>query len=88
MTTNVEIQEVEYVDRHAGVAGGSGSDKFYRIFVFDSSWLVQYGRNGTVGTFGKITVAASPVASSGAPLRRSCAPRRRRATSPAAAARS
>lgn len=62
MTTNVEIQEVEYVDRHAGVAGGSGSDKFYRIFVFDSSWLVQYGRNGTVGTFGKITVAASPVA--------------------------
>lgn len=55
-TTNITIQEAEYIDPRAG------NDKFYRTFAFGSAWVAQYGRNGTLGTFTKITPAASPEA--------------------------
>lgn len=41
------ITEAEYIDPR------SGNDKFYRTFAFGSTWVSQYGRNGTVGTFTK-----------------------------------
>lgn len=56
MTTNISIQEATYVDPRAG------NDKFFRTFAFGSSWVTQYGRNGTIGTFTKIVDAASPEA--------------------------
>ncbi|MET0885374.1 MAG: WGR domain-containing protein [Mycetocola sp.] len=54
MTTNITINEAEYVDERAG------NDKFFRTFAFDSFWVTQYGRNLTLGTFTKIAEAASP----------------------------
>lgn len=41
------IAEAEYVDPRAG------NNKLYRTFAFGSTWVSQYGRNGTVGTFTK-----------------------------------
>jgi len=58
MTTNIAIQEAQYVDPR------SGNDKFYRTFAFGSAWVSQYGRNGTIGTFTKIVNAESPTAAS------------------------
>jgi predicted DNA-binding WGR domain protein len=60
MTTNITIQEATYVDER------SRNDKFFRTFAFDSSWVTQYGRNGTLGTFTKIVDAASPEAAQSA----------------------
>lgn len=60
MTTNIIIQEAAYVDPRAG------NDKFFRTFAFGSSWVTQYGRNGTIGTFTKIVDAASPEAAQSA----------------------
>ncbi|MCI4659709.1 ATP-dependent DNA ligase [Cryobacterium zhongshanensis] len=57
---NITIQEAQYVDER------TGNDKFYRTFVFDSVWVTQYGRNGTIGTFTKIVVATSPAAAQSA----------------------
>jgi ATP-dependent DNA ligase len=56
VTTVVGINEAVYIDPRAG------NDKFYRTWTFGSSWVSQYGRNGTVGTFSKIVDAASPEA--------------------------
>jgi predicted DNA-binding WGR domain protein len=56
MTTNITIQEADYVDPRAG------NDKFFRTFAFGSAWVTQYGRNLTIGTFTKIVEAASPEA--------------------------
>lgn len=53
MRTEITIQEAQYVDPRAG------NDKFFRTFVFDSSWVTQYGRNGTIGTFTKIIEAGN-----------------------------
>lgn len=53
---NISISEANYVDRRAG------NDKFYRTFVFGSSWISQYGRNGTLGTFTKLIELTSPEA--------------------------
>lgn len=55
-STNITVREAEYIDPRAG------NDKFYRTFAFGSAWVAQYGRNGTLGTFTKITPAASPEA--------------------------
>lgn len=63
-TTNITVQEAEYIDPRAG------NDKFYRTFAFGSSWVTQYGRNGTLGTFTKITPAASPEEASQAASRK------------------
>jgi predicted DNA-binding WGR domain protein len=60
MNTNISIQEAEYVDPR------SGNDKFYRTYAFGSSWVAQYGRNGTIGTFTAIASAASPEAAQSA----------------------
>lgn len=60
MNTNISIQEATYVDPRAG------NDKFFRTFAFGSSWVTQYGRNGTIGTFTKIVEAASPEAAQSA----------------------
>lgn len=51
--SRVTINEAEYIDPRAG------NDKFYRTFVFDSFWVSQYGRNGTLGTFTKVVDAGS-----------------------------
>lgn len=56
MTMNITIKEATYVDPRAG------NDKFFRTFAFGSSWVTQYGRNGTIGTFTKIVDATSPEA--------------------------
>lgn len=53
---NISISEAGYIDPRAG------NDKFYRTFVFGSSWVSQYGRNGTLGTFTKVVELASPEA--------------------------
>lgn len=50
--TAVQIDEVSYVDARAG------HDKFYRTFVIGQTWLTQYGRSGTLGTFTKIVETA------------------------------
>lgn len=54
--TSITVREATYVDPR------SGNDKFYRTFVFGSSWVSQYGRNGTLGTFTKAVDAGSPEA--------------------------
>lgn len=51
--TAVTVREAEYVDPRAG------NDKFYRTFVWDTFWVSQYGRNGTLGTFTKAVDAGS-----------------------------
>lgn len=51
--TQIHIAEAQFVDPRAG------NDKFYRTFVLGSSWVTQYGRNGTVGTFTKLVEAVS-----------------------------
>ncbi|PZU04559.1 MAG: hypothetical protein DI630_00090 [Gordonia sp. (in: high G+C Gram-positive bacteria)] len=51
--TEIHISEALYIDPRAG------NDKFYRTFVIGSSWVTQYGRNGTAGTFTKLIEAAS-----------------------------
>ena len=51
--TEIHIAEAQYVDPRAG------NDKFYRTFVVGSSWVTQYGRNDTAGTFTKLIEAAS-----------------------------
>lgn len=56
MTTEIAIQEANYVDPRAG------NDKFYRTFTVGSTCVTQYGRNGTIGTFTKFIEAASPEA--------------------------
>jgi len=56
MATDVTIHEARYVDSRAG------NDKFYRTFVFGSSWVTQYGRNGSVGTFTPLISSGSPSA--------------------------
>lgn len=48
MTSEISIQEANYVDPRAG------NDKFYRVFTLGSSWVTQYGRSGTMGVFTKI----------------------------------
>ena len=63
-STNITVQEAEYIDPRAG------NDKFYRTFAFGSVWVAQYGRNGTLGTFTKITPAASPEAAAEAASRK------------------
>src|SRR5680860_457701 len=60
MTTPVTIQEATYVDPRAG------NDKFFRTFAFGSSWVTQYGRNGTIGVFTKIVDTTSPTAAQSA----------------------
>lgn len=60
MTTQISIQEANYVDPRAG------NDKFYRVFVVGPTWLTQYGRNGTLGTFTKVIDAGSPAAAQSA----------------------
>ncbi|OUS97385.1 WGR domain-containing protein [Rhodococcus sp. NCIMB 12038] len=54
--TEIHIAEAQYVDPRAG------NDKFYRTFVIGSSWVTQYGRNGTIGTFTKLVETASEMA--------------------------
>ena len=54
--TTIYIREATYVDPRAG------NDEYYRTFVFGSSWVTQYGRNGTAGTFTKVVNAADEVA--------------------------
>ena len=54
MTTDITIAEAAYIDPRAG------NDKFYRTYVLGSSWVTQYGRNGTIGTFTKLIETASP----------------------------
>ena len=51
--TEIHIAEAKYVDPRAG------SDKFYRTFVLGSSWVAQYGANGTVGAFTKLVETTS-----------------------------
>lgn len=51
--TELIINEALYVDPR------SGNDKFYRTFVYDSTYVFQYGRNGQIGTF-KTTQCPSP----------------------------
>lgn len=51
--TEITVREATYVDPR------SGSDKFYRTFVWDTLWVSQYGRNGTLGTFTKAVDAGS-----------------------------
>ncbi|MFJ2662626.1 ATP-dependent DNA ligase [Arthrobacter koreensis] len=63
-TANITVQEAEYIDPRAG------NDKFYRTFAFGAAWVAQYGRNGTLGTFTKITEAASPEAAEQAASRK------------------
>lgn len=58
--TEIHIAEAQYVDPRAG------NDKFYRTFVLGSSWVTQYGRNGTIGTFTKLVEAASEEAAAAA----------------------
>lgn len=50
----ITVNEARYVDQRAG------SDKFYRTFALGPLWLVQYGRNGQIGTFTKPVDAGSP----------------------------
>lgn len=52
----ISISEAGYIDPRAG------NDKFYRVFVLGSSWVSQYGRNGTAGTFTKLVELATPEA--------------------------
>lgn len=52
----ISISEAGYIDPRAG------NDKFYRVFVLGSSWVSQYGRNGTAGTFTKLIELATPEA--------------------------
>lgn len=47
MTVTVYAEELQYVDRAAG------HDKFYRVYQWDTIWTIQYGRNGTYGTFSR-----------------------------------
>lgn len=53
--TTVHIEEAQYVDPR------SGNDKFYRTYRFGATWLTQYGRNGTAGTFTKPVEAATEI---------------------------
>lgn len=56
MSQSVHLSEAQFVDPR------NGADKFYRTFRFGSSWVAQYGRNGSLGTFTKVVEAASPEA--------------------------
>lgn len=58
--TEITVRHAEYVDPRAG------NDKFYRTFVFGSSWVTQYGKNGSVGTVTKVVQEASPEAAQAA----------------------
>ena len=60
MTIHITIREASYIDERAG------NDKFYRTFSFGSSWVSQYGANGTLGTFTKIVTVESPAAAQSA----------------------
>lgn len=40
----------------------TNTDKFYRTYAFADRWTTHYGRNGEVGTLGKVVTAASPEA--------------------------
>lgn len=53
MSTTIHITEAQYIDPRAG------NDKFYRTYVLGSTWVTQYGRNGTIGTFTKLIEVAS-----------------------------
>ncbi|GAB36202.1 ATP-dependent DNA ligase [Gordonia otitidis] len=52
MAIDIFISEATYVDPRAG------HDKFYRVYTFGRSWVAQYGRNETLGTFTKVAEAA------------------------------
>lgn len=58
MSLAIHITEAQYVDPRAG------NDKFYRTYVMGSSWVTQYGRNDTIGTFTKLVEAGSEDAAS------------------------
>jgi len=53
---HITIQEAQFVDPR------TDNDKFYRVFAFGSSWVAQYGRNGTIGVFTAIVEMTSPEA--------------------------
>lgn len=55
-STAVAIREATYIDPRAG------NDKFYRVYCAGHLWCAQYGRNGTPGTFTKVTAAADAAA--------------------------
>lgn len=57
MTIKVEFEELQYVNRAAN------SDKFYRLFTWDDTVAIQYGRTGTFGTFTR-KVCSSPTTAS------------------------
>lgn len=58
--TIVSIREAAYIDPRAG------NDKFYRTYAFGTSFVSQYGRNGTAGTFTKPEVHESQQAAGAA----------------------
>jgi predicted DNA-binding WGR domain protein len=58
--TPVHAEELTYIDPAAG------SDKFYRVFSFGAELVVQYGRNGTYGTFKRSHFSTASEASTAA----------------------
>lgn len=60
----VNAEELQYIDRTAG------HDKFYRVFQWGSTFVIQYGRNGTYGVFKRTTCADEGAAVAGATKQR------------------